>query len=624
MNKNHIAKACSFSCLFALTITAILLLSCNNAVQANPAKLVIIGVKDFVPDTSNIKVSGLPDALVARITERLVKSKRFDVLERKVLRRIVNEQGFGKEETASDIDRLLDKAVHDLEKIGAGTLYVAGDISQKNDALNDFKKLGTMVGANYVVYAKLEVFERDSAVIDIPYNDNDDVKITENTVNAKLYLRIIESKKGNIIGADSLEFKISRRALSKDNPKISDLSVYDKVAPLVSNKILDIIFPAYVVDKNPYVINRGVNDGVKAGDYYDVIREGKGIKNSQGITLEKIKSVAGKIKVTNAQETISTVDVIDGNPIKGDLVVKTSAPNSHVSGGNDVPSAVKADMNLDNDGVKNKKPRISVGLIRSGSTARDGKKSDEHIPQFTDAIISNLTKTNRFIVIDRQEVGQLLKEQMAQAMAKDVPLPSTMGDLEGADYMIYGSLTNFNIEDKKSNVSVLNEEVKLRIGYVEGNMRIVASRTGEVLVSRKISIKEKLDTDIKHKLAAEKLSDKYAERVVANLINAVYPIKVAAVSGNGIYINRGKDGSLNVGDNLKVYRIEDRITDPDTGAETGFVETEIATIKIESTEDSTSKCSVVSGSNLEKGDVAKLIQTTIKTNENREVKKPNF
>lgn len=617
INKNHIVKAYGFTCFLMLTISAVFLLSCKNVVLAKPVKVVIIGAEDFVSDKHNV-VAGLPDALVARITERLVNSNKFEILERKALRRIIAEQGFGKEKEISDIDRLLDKAVNDLERIEAGTLAVAGHLSQQNDALNNFNKLGTMVGADYIIYAKIETFEKESVAINIPYSDT--AKIIKNTVNTKLYLRVIDTRKGNIIGAESLDVQISKQAFSGKTPKISDLSVYDDVALSASNEIMDIIFPAYVVNENPYVINRGINDGVKVGDIYDVIREGEEITNLQGTSLEKVKSVVGKVTVTNVQETISTLNIINGNVIKGDLLVISNV-ESNVSKYNDL--SISAKENSDNNKVINKKPRISVGLIKSGSTARKDHASDEHIPQFTDAIISYLTRTDRFTVIDRQETGQLLDEQMAQAMAENRDIPSAMGDLKGSDYMIYGSLNNFNIEDKKSTVPVLGEKIKSRIGYVEGNMRIVESRTGDVLVSRKISIKEKLDTDIENRIAAGKLADKYAEQVVATLINEVYPIKIAAVSGNKIYINRGSDGGFRKGDNLKVYRIENKLIDPDTGVESGFVKTEIATIEIRSTENSTSECLVVSGGALKKGDIAKRIPM-IKTNKPGKVKKPNF
>ena len=72
--------------------------------------------------------------------------------------------------------------------------------------------------------------------------------------------------------------------------------------------------------------------------------------------------------------------------------------------------------------------------------------ANRHIPLFTDTLISRLAQTQRFQLIDRQEVDQLMDEQLAQAMAENRELPSSMGTLAGADYLVIGSVANFAIE----------------------------------------------------------------------------------------------------------------------------------------------------------------------------------
>lgn len=56
-------------------------------------------------------------------------------------------------------------------------------------------------------------------------------------------------------------------------------------------------------------------------------------------------------------------------------------------------------------------------------------------------------------------------------------------------------------------------------------------------------------------------------------MSAIYPIKVAAVGSDGVvYINRGEDGGLSVGEILTAYRPGTAVVDPDTGAQLGHME----------------------------------------------------
>ncbi len=564
-----------------------------------PAKIAIIGAGDFVPDSSAVKTDGLPDGLVARISERLTASKRFTLLERKALRRVILEQRFGQKRPISDVDRLLEKAVSDLKNIEAGTLYEAGEISSTNDALKDFQDLGTAAGADYIVYAKLEKLKKTPSSSSIPYSDKKN-KVTTNTVDVRLYLRVIDSKNGHVVGADSIKTEMVEQLFEGKKSTLDNLSIYDKLGLEVSGKILDMIFPVRIIGDNPYIINRGKNDGVKVGDRYDIVREGKEIKNSNGTVLGSLRSSVGKIKLTQVQDRFSVIEVVEGTIQKDDFAISKKKATEK----SEVIKSAKVGLKGNVGNVSAQKPRIAIGLVKSGSTARTGKKADEHIPQFTDTIISRLSQTKRFQLIDRQEVDQLLNEQLAQAMAENRPMPSAMGTLEGADYLVYGSIASFSIDEKVLKLPGSNKSFKSKVGYVKGNMRIVDARSGDILASSKISVKEKLNSNSKSKRLASLLADAYAEQVVLNLMSAIYPIKVAAFTADGtIYINRGNDGGLYIGEKLTAYRPGQAVIDPDTGIQLGVSETVLGEVTVFEVENARSKGS--SATELRIGDILK-------------------
>jgi hypothetical protein len=186
-------------------------------------------------------------------------------------------------------------------------------------------------------------------------------------------------------------------------------------------------------------------------------------------------------------------------------------------------------------------------------------------------------------------------------------MPSAMGTLKGADYLVYGSLASFSVEDKTIQLPDSSRVFTSKVGHVEGNMRIVDARSGDILESRKISVEVKVDASAEGSRKVTALADAYAEQVVMLLMNAVYPIKVAAVGGDGtVYINRGDDGGLYSGEVLDAFRPGKPIIDPDTGVQLGVEETVIGQVAVMEVEDSRSKGTVtMEGAIIATGDILK-------------------
>lgn len=466
-----------FLCVFSVSLV--------QAQQGQTPTLAIVGAGDFSPDIVDAQVAGLPEGLAARIAEHLTNSRRFSVLERKAMRKVICEQHFGRKRPVSDIDRLLDDAVSDLDEVQGGTLAVAGVLASNNDVLNDFKDLGTMAGADLLVYAKLESMQVESTTTVVPFSSRGRTT-THSEVNARLYLRVIEVKNGLVIGAASFKCKLSDRPFSGSNSELDGLSIFDELGRQASAKIIDIAAPARIVSVAPFIINRGANDGGKAGDVYTVEREGQEIRDSNGVLLGRVKTAIGKVKLTQVQESLSVVEVLEGEIAANDLATLVIEPRSTTA----VTSNAKVELRQNVAAVARKLPRVAVGFMAHGSTA---SKADTHIPVATDAIISHLTKTKRFLVIDRQSVDQLLDEQAAQALMENRQLSSALGTLKGADYLVYGSLQSFSITTQTAKLPGSNRTFNSQVGRVEGSVRIVDVHSGEIMASRKVSVQEKVE-----------------------------------------------------------------------------------------------------------------------------------
>jgi len=631
--------------LTIIPLTIIMLNTCGKDNKSlSKATIAVISHSDFLPDRTQLErnVMGLPDVLAERIIEHLTNSKRFIPVERQALRKVVLEQRFGKDLSKTYLDRTLDEAIDSMEGIsgsqkvsgvetelsagpfsiksksaveprpvgqglgeGEGSVGATGTLANYNDILKDFQDLGTAVGADYLVFGKLEKLTRKTKEIDVPYSD-EGRKFRKNSVDARLRLRVIDVKSGTVAGATSLRTKVEESLFEGKESDTDCYSFYDHLGRLASVKVLDVTFPARIASTDPLVISRGINDGVKKGDIYTIEREGKEIKDKAGIVIGRLKTEVGQAKVDDPQETISVVTPISGDKfLEGDLAslnIQASEASAPILTESVVPlkkavagSAAKVDL-----------PRVALGLIKSGSTARTGKDAAEHTPIFTDTIISRLTQTRRFQMMDRQEVDQLLDEQLLQALRENRDLPSAVGTLKGVDYLVYGSLASFSVEDKEIRLPNSNRTFKQKIGYVEGNIRVVDARSSDIMESRKISVKERVETGAKGTRVVTALADAYAEHVVLILMNNIYPIKVAAVGQDGtVYVNRGDDGGLFAGETLDAFRPGKPVIDPDTGVQLGVEEELIGQVSIDEVEDARSKCRIVTGAGLLKGDILK-------------------
>lgn len=559
------------------------------------------------PGGYNPEAVGLPEVLADAILEQLTKSKRFTPVERKTLRTAVLEQRFGKEIADSYLDRTLDKAIQDMDKFEIGGGIAMGHATsgaKYNDLLHDFKDLGTAIGANYLVLGNLHQLGSKTESKVVPLSESGRT-VTSKTAEARLRLRVIDATTSTVVGADSLHLKVSSTLFQGGKESPDDFEFMNKVSSEAANKILDIIFPAKVVSLAPMVISRGSNDGIVVGEQFSIVREGKEIKESSGAVIARLKSEIGQVRVVKVQETIAIVDIETGDDItSGDLAVRSLPEPPVAIAESAVPLVAK------NRATVMSLPRVAVGLVKAGSTAITGPDAGKHVPKFTDTIITRLVQSKRFTIIDRQEVDQLLDEQTAQALAENRDLPSVMGTLKGCDYLVIGSLQNFSMEEQVIKLPNSSRVMKVLDGFAEGNMRLVDARSGDIMESRKISVQTQLEIQAGEDRVVAALADSFAAKVVANLLNAVYPIKIAAVvPENTVYINRGTDGLLNNGAVLDVMQVGQKVVDPDTGVELGAVETRIGQVELTNVEGNRSIGKIIEGAGVQSGDILKLIQS---------------
>ena len=232
--------------------------------------------------------------------------------------------------------------------------------------------------------------------------------------------------------------------------------------------------------------------------------------------------------------------------------------------------------------------------------------------QLTDNVADALSKTNRFNMMERRQIDQVIDEKTFQAITSGGDIRDYLKELEGADYLVIGELTNFYLHIRKKKVPYIDEYEISYTGFIEGNQRIVDSHTSKVFASEKVRIKKKFK-NIGLEEIRTKLIDMYAAEVADGIVQRIYPMKVLGVLPDGtIFINRGADAGLKIGSTFTVERPGQELIDPDTGVSFGAAETTIGTMKITHVETSRSRAQMITGEGVFTGDILRNEKAPVK------------
>ena len=114
---------------------------------------------------------------------------------------------------------------------------------------------------------------------------------------------------------------------------------------------------------------------------------------------------------------------------------------------------------------------------------------------FSDMLISQLARSGRFILVERSEMEQILKEQvLGQAGMLTEESAPQVGRLLGAESIITGRILNagqetgaHKFDDKKKDWGFA---LKATVGFVHVSYRMISTETGEIIAAGNVSKKE--------------------------------------------------------------------------------------------------------------------------------------
>ncbi len=218
-----------------------------------------------------------------------------------------------------------------------------------------------------------------------------------------------------------------------------------------------------------------------------------------------------------------------------------------------------------------------------------------------------LSQTNKFAVLDREYIAEFAQNRNI-LISDDSPIEekARLGEVLGADYMIVGTISDARLRIKQRTSRVIGRPIReYEVDYVF-DYRLIVAPTRQVKLADTVNIALEKDQvkvlvkrwrpeDLDYREMIDNLTTKVANQVVDNIIDRLYPIRIASKDIEGrVIINQGGK-RISKGSVLEVLIQGKEIFDIDTKESLGRTENLIATIKIEKVTPTISYARIIKG-----------------------------
>ena len=210
-------------------------------------------------------------------------------------------------------------------------------------------------------------------------------------------------------------------------------------------------------------------------------------------------------------------------------------------------------------------------------------------------IITDLLQSRKFNVLERDTPGYY---EMEKSLIKSGNAASDevykLKNVLATDYILLFSISDINGGAKKSNLTGKTKiEAEIKVDY-----RVLLFATRQIKFSNTLVMKTTIKDD--SITADTALIEQIAGRISSDILNAIYPLKVASVENGEVVFSQ----TLNQGDAYECFTLGKAIKDSYTKETTGRVETKSGDIEVVRSTPKLSYAKITSGS-VKVGDICR-------------------
>ncbi len=202
----------------------------------------------------------------------------------------------------------------------------------------------------------------------------------------------------------------------------------------------------------------------------------------------------------------------------------------------------------------------------------------------SDILITELVKSEKFIVVERAKLDKIMQEQKMQTEgAIDPQTAVKIGQIMGLEAIVVGSVSQFGV--KKEGSDYLLAQSKQYVADVTVDLRVIDVQSGQVILadsgkgqakSKKASFlgmgtKGSYDETLEGE-ALRAAIVKFVDNISNQLNKRPWSAMIADFSGDEIYLNAGSTSNLKEGISLSCYKQGKEIRDPRSNQVIGYRE----------------------------------------------------
>jgi hypothetical protein len=204
-------------------------------------------------------------------------------------------------------------------------------------------------------------------------------------------------------------------------------------------------------------------------------------------------------------------------------------------------------------------------------------------------------QTKKFTMLDRTYIEEVAKEQSTILDGKTPAVEmAKIGNEISADFILVGSVENFNITEKIKKILSSDMEIKKKEASIYMSYRLLDVATKQISYSNTIEYKLSLSENSK-KPDIEIIS-KVSKMLGEEILFSIYPVLVEKISNGEIYLGQGGN-QFQKSDKYELFEKGEKIIDSYTNEVIGNVETSLGLVEITSVSTGYSKGKMLSKEN---------------------------
>ena len=241
--------------------------------------------------------------------------------------------------------------------------------------------------------------------------------------------------------------------------------------------------------------------------------------------------------------------------------------------------------------------------------------------EFTNELMDFLAKSRKFNILDRTRIDKVVDEnELTYSEWVRPGEAERIGKLLVADFLVTGTINRIEAVAIKQNIKITGETAPRIVATFKCQYQVIETKSGKIVLAGQV-IKKLKSEDVRRQVPASERKDwtfadykdmlfnQTAIEIGNEILAGIYPVKVAAVTGDTVVLNRGKGAGVKVGEKLKVINGGKTVTDPDTGEALGLEETEVGLIEVTNVDVKFSKGKIIIGSGkISQGDICRPLK----------------